>query len=1002
MKNTLVNCAILFFSKNNDAKLSRNALHKHNNIPHKFPCKLCDGRFTNKHNLEKHIIANHTNSGTNSADCTICGTKFSDRQSLKDHKNRPHDYKCLSNNCRRMFVSESVLEKHLQRKHKEYASAKLVNGKLIYVCKLCDQIFEHHLGLQSHNHVDHSFGCHVCEKQFVGEKGLKEHLKIRHNIQKLPVSGFNCRKCKTNCKNMFDFRRHYSSIHRFNCDHCDLRFITSLDLDSHRQESHIDKNSYLHSNVEQQKKIIDLELTDFAQKSNLTENIIYFAESRHVKDHLLKIISGRVDSFRHKMFQDKKMREITIRSEDSELYKMSKPDYLHIPLASDQALVNIVMEVFKSSRQAPSNQAGWEYVYCVLVPEFWILYLTFFKKMTRSQAEQKFNQLIDFESAMMEWRDLDRLIKRWREQRENAKAQLIKKPANHNIVSYNEAKKASYSNDERDPRKRNKSSKRDEKPPNNTSSKPIYEVGSGASLADDTGNALNADEVQFVSAVEEKPSPKHSTTLNEPSSIAVCAAGVDFVRANQHDRDPRLTSQRDINKESPQQDRDPRKKRESQASKSLNSGVCRTKLTLYQGDQASLGDVLEEYSSTKITKSEQAKPLRIKNSEKCSSIEQDSENLQKSSEADEHNFGMETVANFATEQLSKDKLVDDQELKNIQKKLELSLADPATFWNLAIPTASKNQKNENDKNTEAESQLNIPKINTENRLMEVDIDSSKQKRIRSRSRSDDIQKYSRKRRSNTRSRSRNRSRSRSRNRNRTRSRSKSRGRKRSKTRSRSRNRNRNRSRSRGRDRDKCRNRSRRRSRNRSGNRSRSRNNHYKSDMRENDLFNREPINSSRERLRPEETSNLKEKYTSLMNHEGNSSNYTPTLNDQNLLCRGNKHNFSGNQTPVADVFRNPDPQVAGLSTTLNHPSPRPPNFHPLAPRHQFHQHIRPPTFNYSHQPRPFTPRNGFRGVPRPRGRMNHFNQRFPRYPNGGHPNLNSFYEHEHDNYGDYN
>ena len=103
---------------------------------------------------------------------------------LREHQKRPHNHPCRSRTCVKKFISETALEKHLQRKHKEFAAAKLVGGKLVFSCKLCDQVFDHHLSLQSHQHINHAAKCHVCDKQFVADGELLAHLRTKHNVSK--------------------------------------------------------------------------------------------------------------------------------------------------------------------------------------------------------------------------------------------------------------------------------------------------------------------------------------------------------------------------------------------------------------------------------------------------------------------------------------------------------------------------------------------------------------------------------------------------------------------------------------------------------------------------------------------------------------------------------------------------------------------------------------------------------------------------------------------------
>jgi quinol monooxygenase YgiN len=125
-------------------------------------------RFTNKTKLENHITETHTGSagasantttGASQNDCDICGTHCLDAEHLRRHRQKPHTIACKDRQCKRRFCTEAALEKHLQRKHKEFAGARLgEDGRVKFPCRLCGANFDHPLGLQSHQHVIHKAG----------------------------------------------------------------------------------------------------------------------------------------------------------------------------------------------------------------------------------------------------------------------------------------------------------------------------------------------------------------------------------------------------------------------------------------------------------------------------------------------------------------------------------------------------------------------------------------------------------------------------------------------------------------------------------------------------------------------------------------------------------------------------------------------------------------------------------------------------------------------------
>ena len=224
-------------NKKNDMKLSKEAYKMHCSLPHKFSCRNCNYRFTNKSKLDAHIQEAHT--GVSPNECSICGSRFSDLGKLRDHKNEPHKYQCKDDKCKKRFVNEQSLEKHLQRKHKEFAQASLHHGQIIFRCKMCSRTFESNLALQSHQYIDHSFKCHLCEHSYTEKADLTIHLVKVHRVNKVPHAGFRCTHCNLDTKKMIEIRKHLSLNHSYSCKYCPHKYTNKNLLDSHMEESHL-------------------------------------------------------------------------------------------------------------------------------------------------------------------------------------------------------------------------------------------------------------------------------------------------------------------------------------------------------------------------------------------------------------------------------------------------------------------------------------------------------------------------------------------------------------------------------------------------------------------------------------------------------------------------------------------------------------------------------------------------------------------------------------------
>jgi len=403
-------------NKKNDMKMSKEAYKMHCSLPHKFPCRNCDLRFASKSRLDIHMQASHTEISAN--ECPICGSRFSDPYKLRDHKNEPHMFNCKDGKCKKRFVTESSLEKHLQRKHKEFAQATFKDGQVLFRCKMCSFSFESNLALQSHQYVKHSFKCHLCDNSYIEKDDLTRHLLKIHRVEKIPQAGFRCKLCKLETKKMIEIRKHLSLRHKYQCTFCRLTYTNKNQLDVHMEENHMDQVMMA---MEGGNHIEDDEASDKQPHlARLGVNVLLWAGSKQVVRHLHKVMEGQTSSTRHKLFMNRQEREECCRSEDSKLFTLSGSRFFNLPTPTDQALIEVCTETYKSGQPIlhgiTKDKFTFEYVTCVLIPEMWILYFRKLKGLTSGEAEKRFVEKLEPEKTLDAWKDFEEAITKWKSQ----------------------------------------------------------------------------------------------------------------------------------------------------------------------------------------------------------------------------------------------------------------------------------------------------------------------------------------------------------------------------------------------------------------------------------------------------------------------------------------------------------------------------------------------------------------------------------------------------------
>ena len=149
-----------------------------------FECELCEKRFNQLGNLQRHKtkihswekpndMKNHT--GEKPYECELCEKRFNQLGNLQTHKRRNHTgekpVKCKF--CGKRFVSFSDLKMH----------RRILTGEKPYECEFWNKRFARSDALIEHRRTHTGrkpYACEFCEKIFSQKSGLRNHRRIRH------------------------------------------------------------------------------------------------------------------------------------------------------------------------------------------------------------------------------------------------------------------------------------------------------------------------------------------------------------------------------------------------------------------------------------------------------------------------------------------------------------------------------------------------------------------------------------------------------------------------------------------------------------------------------------------------------------------------------------------------------------------------------------------------------------------------------------------------------
>ncbi|XP_035735912.1 zinc finger protein 493-like isoform X2 [Vespa mandarinia] len=207
-----------------------------------YVCKICNKSFKQLGHLSQHSL---THKDYRSFQCAICCVKFESLDLLKTHSQSHQGESILKSkeiyrlfecdNCKKVFTTKSVLERHIFTHTHERQ----------FGCKICGKRFKQAGHVKSHMLVhtgERKFECTICSKRFSLSNSLKKHMYI-HNGEK----PYQCDVCGARFLEKRNLNGHlmtHTNERPFSCKICGKRYTLADTLRRHVSAAHEDGRTY--------------------------------------------------------------------------------------------------------------------------------------------------------------------------------------------------------------------------------------------------------------------------------------------------------------------------------------------------------------------------------------------------------------------------------------------------------------------------------------------------------------------------------------------------------------------------------------------------------------------------------------------------------------------------------------------------------------------------------------------------------------------------------------
>lgn len=190
----------------------------------KYPCDICDKKFTRFCDLFNHDKVDHESVPKNCM-CNVCGKLFVSENRIQIHKGRYHSEKPFTCDvCDKKFLTKRTLQKHM-----------IIHNKC-YTCPYCGLCTSSNSSLIEHIRVhtrEKPYTCDECGNSYISQQGLNSHKKT-HSSEKL----FMCDICGYSARNQSSIYIHkgsHSNVKPFICETCGKVFKSKIRLNEHHR-----------------------------------------------------------------------------------------------------------------------------------------------------------------------------------------------------------------------------------------------------------------------------------------------------------------------------------------------------------------------------------------------------------------------------------------------------------------------------------------------------------------------------------------------------------------------------------------------------------------------------------------------------------------------------------------------------------------------------------------------------------------------------------------------
>ena len=168
----------------------RSDLIGHDNVVHKkiglFECFQCDVSFNDNSDLLRHYVKYHRDTTEDpKAKVTSSKDRKSEATTSKDNEEIATKKVLKFRKCVKVFTDKATLLRHYKVAHQT---------RNIWICDICDIVFNEQKSLDRHNRVhdpSRPHKCPICVLRFLNKTHLKRHVETTHK----KLRPFPCRTC---------------------------------------------------------------------------------------------------------------------------------------------------------------------------------------------------------------------------------------------------------------------------------------------------------------------------------------------------------------------------------------------------------------------------------------------------------------------------------------------------------------------------------------------------------------------------------------------------------------------------------------------------------------------------------------------------------------------------------------------------------------------------------------------------------------------------------------